>query len=525
MKSPIDYDHLPMNWVGDWAGQRRRLTPERPALVVPETGWRLNYRELDDCARQFAQWLANHAHLRAGDIVALIAQNRAEALLLYLACGKLGLILAPISYRLAATDQIALLERINPQLLVIDSALDNPLEGSQGVLNDCRHFGIGGDDCDYTREVAVLAPEPINNALPMAQTSLLVHTGGSTGLPKICAVSYRQMLWNAFELMSAAPEGLGNRREMVLFPLYHIGGWNTVMPIWQAGGCVVMPTRFDPNTALACIEVESINHFGAVEAMLQALIASEGFASARFDSLEGITTAGAPCAPATMAAFLDRGIPISQAYGLTEAGPSNFHNPRAGQTLAGLRASANSIGQALAYSDWALVERHQGSAVSAGAVGELHLRSAHNFSGYWDDPAQTTERLSADGWVATGDLARERPDGGIELVGRVDNMLVIGGENIAAEALERDLEAHADIDQALVFGVPDARWGTRAVACVVGPAPDTQASLEQWAKHTLAAFQRPIAWEIMTALPLTGAGKLDRRKARADYLERRTGEQ
>jgi fatty-acyl-CoA synthase len=195
---------------------------------VPETGWRLNYRELDDGARRFAQWLANHAHLRAGDIVALIAQNRAEALLLYLACGKLGLILAPISYRLAATDQVALLERISPQLLVIDSALDNPLEGAQGVLNDCRHFGIGGDDCDYTREVAVLASEPINNALPMAQTSLLVHTGGSTGLPKICAVSYRQMLWNAFELMSAAPEGLGNRREMVLFPLYHIGGWNTV---------------------------------------------------------------------------------------------------------------------------------------------------------------------------------------------------------------------------------------------------------------------------------------------------------
>ena len=524
MKHTIDYDQLGMDWVGDWAGQRRRLTPERLALIQPETQRRLNYRQLDDAARSFAQWLHNKAQLKPGDVIALIALNRAESLILYLACGKLGLVLAPISQRLGHEEAASLLTRLKPQLVVYDTELADRVYALKSVIGACRSLSVGGAKSDYQREVVGIQPDRINRPVAMAETSLLVHTGGSTGLPKICAISYRQMLWNAFELMTAAPEGLGNRREMVLFPLYHIGGWNSVMPILQAGGCVVLPERFAPEAALACIADESINHFGAVEAMLQAMIACPTFAQTPLQTLDGITTAGAPCAPATMEAFFARGVPISQAYGLTEAGPSNLYNLRAGQSLEALRATSASVGHALLYSDYCITNTTTGSRVAEGEVGELYLRSAHNFSGYWDDPQQTADRMSADGWVGTGDLAKARPDGRLELVGRVDNLLVIGGENVAAEALERLLEGHAKINQALVFGIADARWGERAVACVVGPEPQAVAALNQWARQTLAPYQCPIDWQMLDALPLTGAGKLDRRQARADYLAQAIGD-
>lgn len=524
MKHTIDYDDLPMDWVGDWAGQRRRLTPERLALIQPETQRQFTYRQLDDAARAFAQWLHTKAQLQRGDVIALMAVNRAESLILYLACGKLGLILAPVSQRLGRDEAASLLTRLKPQLIVYDTELTNHLKTFAPLIGDCPYLSIGGADSDYQREIADSAPDPINRPLAMADTSLLVHTGGSTGLPKICAISYRQMLWNAFELMTAAPEGLGNRREMVLFPLYHIGGWNSVMPVLHAGGCVVLPERFAPETALACIARESINHFGAVEAMLQAMITCPAFEQTPLHTLDGITTAGAPCRLATMEAFLARSVPISQAYGLTEAGPSNLYNSRAGQSQEDLRATAASVGRALLHSDYYIAEATTGAPVAEGEVGELYLRSPHNFSGYWDDPLQTAERLSADGWVRTGDLAKASIDGRITLIGRVDNVLVIGGENVAAEALERLIEGHPQIDQALVFGIPDSRWGERAVACVVGPQLPAVALLNQWAKQTLAPYQCPIDWRVLNALPLTGAGKLNRRQARADYLAPSIGE-
>jgi len=514
-----------MEWVGDWAGRRRALTPDRCAIIAPHSGLTLTYRTLDDRVCRLAGWMHRVAGIRAGDRVALVTTNRLEAIELYLACGKLGVVLAPISHRLTADDASQLIARIHPAWLFHEVALSDFVGALHGLAAHCPRFSFGNAQSDYDQALRDAPINSVNTAVALADPALIVHTGGSTGLPKLCVITHRQMVWNAFELLSAAPNGLGERRELVLFPLFHIGGWNTVIPILHAGGCLILQPVFDAPEALEYIQTHSVNHFGAVEAMLKALTQANPFPSTDLSSLEGITTAGAPCAPATMAPFFRRGIPVSQSYGLTEAGPSNFLQSRADQTLETLEAQQHSIGTSFFHCDYRIVDPETEAVTGRGVPGELQLRSPHTFEGYLDDDDATEQRISSDGWVRSGDLAVEEESGQVRVMGRLDHMIITGGENVTAEEIETALMAHDAVDSALVFGIPDERWGARPVAWVTGLEVKAVPQLTDWLARRLARFKLPVAIEVVATLPLTGAGKPDRKAARANYLSRQDGGQ
>ncbi|TVO62303.1 long-chain fatty acid--CoA ligase [Spiribacter vilamensis] len=510
-------DQRPMNWVGDWSGRRRTLTPTRTALVDPATDQRLTYRELDDRARRWAHWMVDEAGLTPGQVVALITRNRLEAIELFLAAGKTGVVIAPVSHRLTSSEAGELIQRLAPAWLVFDDALDDFVDalGVDDAALARLRFGAPGSPAEQA--LARQTTAPINRALALADPCLLVHTGGSTGLPKICRISHRQMLWNAIELLLAADGALAKRRELVLFPLFHIGGWNTLIPILYAGGCAVVPPAFDPDAVLSAIDAYGINHLGAVEAMLQALAARPAFATHSLQSLEAITTAGAPCAEASMAPFLARGISVRQSYGLTEAGPSNFINAAQPGEADEAAVDRASVGTSFFHTDYRIVEPASLRPVAVDEPGELQMRSPHDFDGYLDDPARTAERWSEDGWIRSGDIAREDDTGRVFIVGRLDNVIVSGGENIAAEEVETVLRGHPDVTGALVFGITDAHWGARPVAWLTGPAHDASAALSAWLEGRLARFKHPAVIEVVDSLPLTGAGKPDRREARRLY--------
>ncbi len=507
-----------MNWVGDWVGQRRRMTPERLAVIVPETGAMLTYAELDARVCRLSRWMLSSARLSAGDVIAVMSENRLETLELGLACGKTGVILAPVSHKLSPHEASALVDRLQPSYLFYDGHTQSLVNNLPGAVKSLPKFDLAqlatakvpGDNGN--------AGQPIHRARSLDEPFFYIHTGGSTGLPKICQISLGQMHWNAIELVVAATEGLGRRRELVLFPLFHIGGWNTVLPILYAGGCVVMPARFEAEQSLRMIDQWSINHFGAVEAMLRAMSASVSFAEVSLASLEGITTAGAPCSEAAMAPFFDRGIPVSQAYGLTEAGPSNFIQARDGRSITTLRQNSQSIGQAFFHCDYRIVEPTSLNPVKHGAVGELQMRSPHAFAGYLNDSDQTQTRWTADGWLRSGDLAFEDENHQVHLIGRLDHVIVSGGENIAAEELEAVVSQHPTVEAALAFAVPDEQWGERPVVWVQGAAAEQLPDIKAWLAERLARFKQPQDIVLVDALPLTGAGKLDRAKAKSIHL-------
>ncbi len=513
-----NYDDLPMNWVGDWAGRRAALTPCRTALYDSSTKKTFTFQDMNDRARRVATYLSDVVGLRKGDVVALICRNRIEAIDIYLACGKLGIILAPLSQRLKKLELDDLMARLKPRALIHENQFSQ-LVSTLAAPSSLRTV-IDIDDSEEIFENVVLKTEPreVNVALAMNEVCLYVHTGGTTAVPKICIVSYRQMVWNSLDILATGIVGPYGS-VLITFPFFHIGGWNTFTPLFHAGCAGVLMREFNPGLVLELIHEGRVENFGAVEAMLQFLIAHPKFAETDFSKVKAITTAAAPCSKAVMQVFLDKGVPISQTYGMTEAGPSNFaYIPRTGSPEE-LLTNAASIGTSMFHCDAKIVDPNTGSEVETGEVGVLCMRSAHNFDGYLDDPARTGKVIDRDGWIFTGDMAFADRDGLTYIKGRADNMFISGGENVSPEEIEHALMKHADVAGAICAGIPDPRWGQVPVALVVFHAGRSvsEAELKAVCGEYLADYKVPRQVRPVSDLPLTGAGKLNRNAVAAMF--------
>ena len=504
MASARNYDELPMNWVGDWAGRRAALTPYHTALFDSLTQASYTFADMNERANRVGAYLTDVLGLGKGDVIALISRNRIEAIDIYLACGKLGIILAPLSQRLKKPELDDLLARLQPAVLVHESEFGALVASLSHPASVRAVINVDGEDRLFEDIILKTVPRDVNVPLAMNETFLYVHTGGTTAAPKICIVSHRQMVWNAVDVVATGVVG-DFRSVLITFPFFHIGGWNTFTPLFYAGVTGVLMREFDPGLVLDLINEGRVENFGGVEAMLQFLIANPKFAETDFSKLKAITTAAAPCSQAVMKAFLDKGVPVTQTYGMTEAGPSNYaFIPRTGAMEELLTYSA-SIGSSMFHCDAKIVDQETGEEMPRGETGVLCMRSAHNFDGYLNDAERTDKTLSEDGWIYSGDLAFQDDDGLVYIKGRADNMFISGGENVSPEEIEQVLMRHPAVAGAICAGVPDATWGQAPVAQVV------------MRKENLAGFKVPRQIQPVAMLPLTGAGKLDRNAVVAQF--------
>jgi fatty-acyl-CoA synthase len=506
-----NYDDLPMNWVGDWAGRRAALTPQRIALYDSFTKKAYTFQDLNDRACRVGTYLADVLGLRKGEVIALICRNRIESIDLYLACGKLGIILAPLSQRLKKPELDDLLARLQPSALVHEHPLAELVATLSALASVQAVIDIDDDRNWFENVILKTDPRAVNVPLALNDRCLYVHTGGTTAVPKICIVSYRQMVWNSFDILATGLVGFC-KNVLVTFPFFHIGGWNTFTPLFHAGLTSVLLREFNPGLILELIHEGRVETFGAVEAMLQFLIAHPKFGETDFSHLKAITTAAAPCSKAVMQTFLDKGVPISQTYGMTEAGPSNFAYIARSDSLDELLENAASIGTPMFHCDAKIVDRESGCEVQPGETGVLCLRSPHNFDGYLHDPARTENVIDRDGWIDTGDLAVQGRDGLMFIQGRADNMFISGGENISPEEIEQALTKHPAVAGAICAGIPDPQWGQAPVALVlfhVGRSA-TEEELKAFCRNHLADYKVPKHIRPVAELPLTGAGKLNR---------------
>ena len=505
------YDDLPMHWVGDWAGRRAALTPNRTALYDSFTQQSYTFRDMNERACRVGTYLSDVLGLRKGDVIALICRNRIEAIDIYLACGKLGIILAPLSQRLKKPELEDLLARLQPSALVCEHLFAEPVT-SLAVPASVRSLIDMDDERNFFENVILKTDaREVNVSLAMSDICLYVHTGGTTAVPKICIVSHRQMVWNAVDILAIGLVGAYGT-VLITFPFFHIGGWNTFTPLFYAGITGILMREFNPGLMLELIHAGRVENFGAVEAMLQFLIAHPKFGETDFSKLKAITTAAAPCSKAVMQVFLDKGIPISQTYGMTEAGPSNFAYIPRSDSLEELLTYSTSIGTSMFHCDAKIVDPESRQDVAPGETGVLCLRSPHNFDGYLHDPARTEKVIDQDGWIYTGDLAERDRDGLVFIKGRADNMFISGGENISPEEIEQALAKHPAIAGAICAGIPDPKWGQAPVALVVFHAGGsvTEEELKAFCRDYLADYKVPKQIRPVAELPLTGAGKLNR---------------
>ena len=505
--------------------RRADLYGSRVAVVDHDGDESLSYGDLATMADGYEVSLAERG-VDEGDAVCVVSRNRPELLGLFYACLDRGAVLAPISHRLPSDAVETLTARIDPALTLCEPQFSD-LVGSDAVsiesFDEARSASTvvgdhGSRDGDGGERLHADPERPL----------MYLHTGGTTGVPKVVVLSYAQIEWNC--ITEVAAWGLGKMDvSPILLPMFHTGGWNLLtLPTLYVGGRIVLHREFDPIEALAGIEAHGATHVFGVAAIFSAMASTDTFAETDFSSVNWFMSGGGPTPAAVFDAYEGRGQRFSQGYGLTEGGPNNLYlDP---DRDVDRETRVQSVGRPFPDCETRIVDA-DGDPVKTGAVGELEIRGPVTAIGYLE-----TDDGTFDGeWVSTGDLARIDDNGDHYITGRTDNMFVSGGENVYPEEIEDVLAHHDAVAGAGVVGVPHERWGTVPKA-IVEPTewtddrdatgestvpPDEQdaltETLESHCREHLADFQLPKRFEFVEALPRSGPGKLDREALESTY--------
>jgi fatty-acyl-CoA synthase len=499
--------------LGSWPERRLRISPERDAVWFE--GTTTSHGEFALRVRRVASALAGLGVGR-GDRVAWISGNHPSALETLYACGQLGAIWVPVNARLTPPEARYVLEHSGAGVVVHgrdQGELADALRGVAPTWVAAEPPTAGGaDSLPYEPLLADAAPEPRDVAVALDDPCLVMYTSGTTGRPKGAVLTHGNMTWNAVnQLLGFDFEQ--TERTLALAPLFHIGGLNgTVNPTLLRGGCAVVVRRFDPAGTLRVIEEQRITSFFAVPTMLDAMARDPGFATRDLSALRSIGAAGAAVPLPTLRTWLDRGVTMQQAYGMTEAAP--------GCTVLDSADAERKVGSAGKPVFFAAVRvvRPDGTEAGVDEVGEVVVSGPNVMAGYWNDPEQTAAVL-VDGWYHTGDAGSLDAEGFLFIRDRYKDMIISGGENVYPAEVESALLELPEVAEVAVIGVPDEQWGEAGLAVVVpaaGVAPDTEA-LRARLRERLAAFKVPRYVEFVDELPKTATGKIRKPDIRDHY--------
>ena len=510
--------------------------PERPALVVPDEGVRLSYRELDARILRLAHSLRGLG-IGPGDRFALLCENGHEFIELAAALSYLSATAVQIGYRLKPPEIGYILShsgargllfhsvyedrvrealaglQVPPPILVVSGASSGALEGAKRA--GCRDY----EELAGTPGARGPAPDAPPYVRDGGYGSFMLYTSGTTGKSKgarrdLKATSFTNVLALLAELPLRHDD-----RHLVTCPLYHAAASAFSGFVAGVGGCLVVPRHVDAERIAALIASERITSSVMVPTQLQRLCdvlesAPPGGAPVRRDlsSLRWIMSAAAPL-PTALAARIEArlGPILFNLYGATETGLVTLARP--GEHT----ARPGTIGRALFGNHIRLLDE-SGREVAVGQVGELYVKNGTLVSGYHGDAA-ATRSAQRDGYFTVGDLAYRDADGYYYLADRKTDLVISGGVNIYPLEIEQRLHAHPQVEDCAVIGVPDPDWGESLCAFIVAktPPPDAEAfaaELRGFVAETLADFKRPRRVVFVEQIPRNPTGKIDKRALR-----------
>jgi fatty-acyl-CoA synthase len=347
------------------------------------------------------------------------------------------------------------------------------------------------------------------------------YTSGTTGFPKGATLSHRNILNNGYfttELINLGPDD----RLCIPVPFYHCFGMVMGnLGCTSHGTTIVIPAPgFDPGLTLKAVEAERCTGVYGVPTMFIAMQNHADFARRDLSSLRTGIMAGAVC-PVEVMKHCVNDMNMSEvaiAYGMTETSPVSC------QTLLDddLDRRTSSIGRAHPNVEVKIVDPETGDVVERGQPGEFCTRGYSVMLGYWENPEKTSEAIDSDGWMHTGDLAVMREDGYCNVVGRIKDMVIRGGENVYPREIEEFLYTHPDIEDAQVIGVPDTRYGEELCAWIrMKPerAPLDAAAVRAFAEGRLAHYKIPRYVHVVDEFPMTVTGKVRKVEMRERSVE------
>ncbi len=503
---------------------------ERPDAVALRVGERtVSFAELDARSNQVANALAATG-VGLGDRVAFIEKNCAEFFEVTYGLAKLGAVIVPVNWRLAAQEMLQIISDAGASVVVVGPEFFGHIEAIEDRLTKVHTtIAVGAHDRwpafdDWISDRPATDPGVRTGPEDVA---LQLYTSGTTGLPK------GVMLTNAnfFGLLSSiAPQWrfTEDSVNLAVMPMFHIAGSGWAM-VGTFMGCPSVVLRdVDPAAILDAIPRHRVTNIFLVPAVIQFVLMTPGVETTDFSSLRALVYGASPISDDVLVKGLHRfGCEFIGVYGLTETTGAITQLTAADHDPVARPHLLRSCGKPHPWVEVRIVDA-DGADVPVGTVGELWARSSQNMLGYWNNPDATASTITADGWLKSGDAGYLDDDGYIYLYDRVKDMIVSGGENIYPAEVENVLMAHDDVGDVAVIGVPDETWG-EAVKAVVVPAAGTspsEADLIAFARDRLAGYKLPKSVDFADELPRNPSGKLLKRQLREPYwagVDRRIG--
>lgn len=500
-----------MNY-NDWLTKRERYTPQKEAVIDSTNGLRYTYSDLNKRANNLASFLQRKYEIKAGDRLAVVSKNSVPYLVLFFACAKLGVVMVPLNYRMPKAGLKELIADANPGLLVYSKEFKTTIHEINEELDQVSTLSIDGDSESLAVQMDVPHPKPLIYEACAEDIAMILYTSGTTGRSKGAMISWRQIHWNSLNT-EISLELTGKDSSFVNTPFYHTGGWHVLLtPLIHHGGKLIFQPEFNAEDCNRFIEEEKITILFGIPTMLRMMMEQPNFEEADFSSIRFAICGGESCPIPVINRFKEKGVPIRQGYGLTEAGPNCYSLPAEDAIR-----KKGSVGFPNFHIGVKIVD-DSNNEVEQGEVGELLMKGPHVFEGYWKNPEATEEALD-DGWVHTGDLFRCDDDGYYFMVGRKKEMYISGGENVYPVQVEKVIYKHPAVAQAAVIGVPDEQWGETGCAYVVLKKGESlsEEELKTYCKEYLAGFQCPRHVIFKKELPVGDSNKIQKRDLEEEY--------
>jgi fatty-acyl-CoA synthase len=525
--------------VGALLSHLAEALPGREALVYSHRGERWTFRALEDEARLVARGLVA-LDVKPGDRVALWATNVPEWIVLQFALAKIGAILVTVNTSLRAGEVEYLLQQSETSTLLT-------IEGFRGLnyLNELRSIGAIG--CDATSRAERLphlkrvvfigrqCPDGLTSyeevrsaaagvseaqldafqaAIGLDDVINMQFTSGTTGFPKGVMLSSRNIVNNGYWL----GEGLGftaDDRLCLCVPLFHCFGCVIgVLGAYTHGACLCALESFDARRVLETVERERCTAIYGVPTMFLAELEDPEFERFDLSSLRTGIMAGALCPEPLMRKVIDRmHLPeMTIAYGLTETSPGVTQTPRD----ASIEERTQTVGRILPEVEIRIVDPATGEEVATGERGELWARGYVVMKGYYKLSDHTAAAITADGWLRSGDQASIDAEGRIRITGRIKDLIIRGGENIAPKEIEDVLRQHAAVLDVSVYGICSEFFGEEVAAAIRVRPGQSMDPLDviQFCEERLARFKVPRHVRFVDAFPMTASGKIQKFKLR-----------
>ncbi|MEM9034079.1 MAG: AMP-binding protein [Actinomycetota bacterium] len=526
---PTDVDLLDRTIGADLEATTARVA-DREALVVPHQDVRWTYRELNDRVDELARALLARG-FTTGDRIGIWAPNLSEWVLTQFATAKIGVILVNINpaYRthevqyalnqsgctglVAATDfktsnYVAMVEEVRADLPELEQVVFIGTDDWPELLSAADQVS----DDELRAVSAGLSPDdPIN----------IQYTSGTTGFPKGATLSHRNILNNGYFVA----RGCGYTEEdrvAIPVPLYHCFGMVMGnLGCTSHGATMVLPApSFEPEATLQAVQNERCTSLYGVPTMFIAALALPDFDSYDLSSLRTGIMAGSPCPVEVMKQCIEtmNMDEVTIAYGMTETSPVSTQTDRDDP----IDARVGSVGRVHPHVEIKIVDPKTGETIDRGdGGGEFCTRGYSVMIGYWNDEQRTADAIDADGWMHTGDLATMDDDGYVNIVGRIKDMVIRGGENVYPREIEEFLYSHPRIQDVQVIGVPDEKYGEEIMAWVttVDGEDISVEEVREYCQGRIAHYKVPRYVHTTNDFPMTVTGKIQKYQLRDRAVE------